>query len=1128
MAFVGAVACNFGSSGICTIYSMGDGTFMHEVITAVSMLSSSNDLLMLGKIGFVLGLLLLGVRGIIHQRLDLGYMLVSIIVFGIMFGMTTTVQIVDEAGAPGVNPGATWNVSNVPYGLALAGAFISGTGKALAEEMDTAFGSVSGSGQGSNISKGGFGSSLRWINAVRNWELPEIDDTGGEVAWYKENLSNYLANCFMFAVDNGQADVGKTFMVDDPFVYGNSNTGGIGVQNQFLTTQVRDSVGVHNFPCSQAFSGLQTQTNGGTLYSKFADSIAPRGMKMPFNISVATTALNDAFNDVNLDAAKAQKYVFDTALMTAWTEMLRHNGQSSPLDTLSDIMVSQAAQQRATQWAAAESMFRRVAQPMIAFFESMFYACAPFMALCIGFGAWGYQMIMRYMILSIWVILWFPVLSIINMFQLTMVKHAVNAMTIAGTQLKPTSVAGVAYLQSQVIDWLATGALLASSTPAITLALIFGGAVSLGAIASKMGGDAHVNASAVSPDAIKNSPAFEHAAMKTGNTAGGVVDTGAAIPTIGWGANSQTGLQSAQQRAEQATDQAAHTLATSVRDTASSSKVAQVGAQASADSSVGRSLDNVAQIARRYGVDLGDSSQSTIAHGVSYSVGGDAGLSASAKAGTPGSKQPDAKGGEKPSAQASASLGGKASYNQETGRRDTDAVNVGENLNQAASKHSDLKYAMQNAFKEMATTAASQDGKLGSELAHNTGWQKSNSEASSAQDTFNKFSGFSTSSSINNSIPANVFGENMQKNDPSGQKRAELTEAATRSVGSAAVNAAYNSLSGWSGDESTKRAVAAQMALMGAPHTKPYESGGDGTVDREAAAMKGWALGGGMGSSMSGGAFEAGQGATSNSGVASGLHVHGGVREDVNSNAHGASSTPGQVESRAQSMFTHGGQEAAKAEAMHTAGVNPDTERKADAVKSADGKAATDAYYNEGAINANVDKENYHEGMTNHGSVSPLSDTAASAGSFAGGFVGRLADGVFGSGRQEATSLSQLRMEAGSGKSMSPEQTAQSEQAFQDAQAKAPFVNNAPAVHSAVRDVTAGFLMMQSNTPIAPGDRAKVQEGLNYLMDHDPERLQILQQKVNSNGLSTSQHDTAKMSSELGISDPVDRFPYNK
>lgn len=515
--------------GTWNIYSIGDGTYMKHVLDGVAMLSNDGVLLSLGKLGLMLGLLVYGVKAVASglQKLEIGYFLVSILVFATMFGMRTNVLIHDMGGAPGVFPGGTYPVNNVPFGVAVAGSIVSTLGLDLAQSLDQAFGLPSGTGGG--ISSGGFGESLRWINAVRNWDLPEIDSNQGDVSWYKWNVSQYLANCYMPAVDNGLADVGKTFQVANPWQMGNSNTGGLGVSNQFNTTQIRDSVGIHTFPCSQAYGGLAVQTSGtgaGSIYNAFASTLSPRGMKLPTGTSDPATALTQAFQDINMDATAAQMYTMTAGLQAAWADMMRHNGQNSSLDTLSDLMVSQAAQQRATQWGAAESMFRRVAQPAIAFFESMFYACAPFMALCIGFGSWGFQMVMRYLILTIWVTLWFPVLSIINLFQLTMVHHAVDAMTVAGTQLPNTSFAGSAYLQSQIVDWLSVGALLASSTPAITLMLIFGGAVSAGAIASKLSGDSHVDAKAVSPDAVKNSSALSTASMFTGTMGGGVAKTG--------------------------------------------------------------------------------------------------------------------------------------------------------------------------------------------------------------------------------------------------------------------------------------------------------------------------------------------------------------------------------------------------------------------------------------------------------------------------------------------------------------------------------------------------------------------------------------------------------------------------
>ncbi|MHB8742086.1 MAG: conjugal transfer protein TraG N-terminal domain-containing protein [Sulfuricaulis sp.] len=1101
MSIVQNMLCTPGSG--CYIYSLGDGLFMSRVLGGIAMLNNSSILMSLGKVGFMLGILLTAAKGVMTQKLDLAPMLIGFIVFFGMFGSKTQVTVIDMGGAPGVAPGGAFPVGNVPYGLALAGSMVSNMGLDLAQYMEQAFGLPNGYG---GISDGGFGESLRWIDAVRNWELPEIDDMTGDVSWFKSNLTNYLGDCFMNAVDKGQADVGKTFQTPNPWVVGSANTGGIGVTNQFLTTQIRDSTGQHDIPCNQAFNGLTQQAQGSTLYNDFASSLFPRGMKMPAGVFSASQALSDAFQDVNISSGEAQSYVMSTALQAAWEDMMRHNGQNSPLDALGDIMVSQAAQQRATQWAASESMFRRVAQPMIAFFESMFYACAPFMALCLGFGEWGTRMIARYLILSIWVMLWFPVLSIVNLFQLTMVQHAINVMQ-AGT-LFYTSVAGVAYLQSQIVDWLSTGAMLASATPAITLMLIFGGAVPLSALAGRMGGDAHVDPKVVSPDAVKTGAALNVAPGHSGTQAGGVIESGAekAMPHLAMGANLQSGIQSALGRASETSNSAAITASQIVGQTHSSGLVAKVGAEATDKSELGKSLDHVAKLAHSYGWKQGDGSKRELADSVAYAFSGGANAKLSAGKGPVG---------------ASAALSG--AYEQRTGVRDTGHTDAGESLADLAEKHSDLKFAMNTAYGEMVKTAATQDGQLRDELKNNTNWQEQDRAADSAKQSYQAMQGFSTSGGVNQNIPANNFGETMKSGDPSGEGRRWLISQAQGAVGQDAINANMQALDGWKADPLTKQAVAAQMALMGTAQSKPYETQGDGTVDREAAALAGWRMGGGIGGDVASSTMGALRGAGTNAGISSGVPSAATIRGNVGEQKLGSPVTPEQVTGEVHAMQTPTGQAAAKEHVRGISGVSASTQSNAEAVKAggmAAGDEQTDGMYKGGADIAATDYRNDSRARAEQDKpLAPVARDAAGVDGTVSGFASSLYSQATGASSAGGTGVSALRMAAASGTPMSAYDAGVSESAFSTYKDQAAAANFNTSVNDDVANVTAGLMMLRNNVPLSPSARDAVAQSITRLT---PEQSATIERNLgNPTGLESTPQSRALTQDNLSNKVPA-------
>jgi len=518
--------------GTWTIYSVGDGLFMKRVLDGVAAMSNSGLFMALGALGMMLGLLLIAFQHVVSngQKLEIGSLLISFLLFGTFFGLRTDVVIQDLGGAPGSVQGGAYAVDNVPFGLAVAGSLVSTVGLTLSEKMSQGYGLPGGSVDANGVS--GFGRSLEWINAVRNWELPEFAGTGtGDiVSRFKRNVTDYIANCTLVGADNGAIDLPRAFQASDPFQMGSTSGGGLGYNNMFLTTKWENADGtIGAKDCASAMTALAADAHGNALFTAFANAAAPRMKRLAPGVP-ADTQMMDAFADIGISGDKAADYMAASAVNAVWTMALRKGSDPSGLDVMSQVMINQGTEQRATQWGADESMFRQVMRPTAAFFESMIYAMAPFMALMVGLGPWGIRKMGQYMILTIWVALWQPVLAVVNLFQMTMVEHAVTAMNQVppgATPLSMTSLAGAANLQHQIVNWIATGATIAAATPAITMMLIFGGAVAATSLAGRLQGAEFSNEKLTTPDVAKDAPVMEMKSLQTHSQTAGTHVTGA-------------------------------------------------------------------------------------------------------------------------------------------------------------------------------------------------------------------------------------------------------------------------------------------------------------------------------------------------------------------------------------------------------------------------------------------------------------------------------------------------------------------------------------------------------------------------------------------------------------------------
>ena len=165
---------------------------------------------------------------------------------------------------------------------------------------------------------------------------------------------------------------------------GSTSGGGLGYNNMFLTTKWENADGtIGAKDCASAMTALAADAHGNALFTAFANAAAPRMKRLAPGVP-ADTQMMDAFADIGISGDKAADYMAASAVNAVWTMALRKGSDPSGLDVMSQVMINQGTEQRATQWGADESMFRQVMRPTAAFFESMIYAMAPFMALMVG------------------------------------------------------------------------------------------------------------------------------------------------------------------------------------------------------------------------------------------------------------------------------------------------------------------------------------------------------------------------------------------------------------------------------------------------------------------------------------------------------------------------------------------------------------------------------------------------------------------------------------------------------------------------------------------------------------------------------------------------------------------------
>jgi|GEM_PF-4935554 len=532
-------------SGVFTVYSVGDGLFMKRVLDGLAGLSNSGVLASLGALGLMVGLILIGLKGAATggKGLDLGALLLSFILYVIMFAGKADVIIFDVGLSPGEATENTYTVDNIPFGVALLGSAISTIGVELTERLEQAYGMPN---EVQSVRSVGFGRSLDWLAAVRFARSTDTNSANNAFQRYRRNLVNYMRYCSSQVIVREPQRVPRMLSSADPLDTAN----GFGLESGWVTTTWLPANGGAqvDVTCTAALANLNAYKDGGTAFADWANAVAgPMGFS---GTTQARAQAEDAFATVNIAADDAQKYMLAAVTNAAWRDALSGMPVLGSQQVMHAIMTTQGAEQRATEFAGQESLFRRMMRPLMAFLESMVYAVAPFMAMAVGLGKFGLSMIGRYCLITAWVSLWMPTLAIINMFQITMAERAIRAVLGppgGGSGYDIGSMAGSARVEDTVVDWIGTGALLAASTPMITLMLLFGSAMTAVGLANQLKGGDVIDQKGPSPDAVKNGPAMNHAAGYNYSRGGGTIESGASVPSFEFGKTAQLATESARQ-----------------------------------------------------------------------------------------------------------------------------------------------------------------------------------------------------------------------------------------------------------------------------------------------------------------------------------------------------------------------------------------------------------------------------------------------------------------------------------------------------------------------------------------------------------------------------------------------------
>ncbi|MCQ8183506.1 conjugal transfer protein TraG N-terminal domain-containing protein [Methylomonas sp. SURF-1] len=545
---------------IYEIFSIGDSQFLAAILNAIAMISLTDDYKGAAAVGASLGVTMVMLRGLTQFNASgIRYqdVFASMLIYTALFAPGVVVKVEDAYS------GNVVVVNNVPFGPAVAGSILSNMGYRLTRLFEQGFSVPS-------MTEHGFADPLNTLIAVRKSLLSRITLGKANSPSAKVDLEasfvNYVKECTLTGVDLNQTTL-------DAIMRTASVMTAIRFNSKIYTTEVYLGAGPTVLTCTDAYAALDdyiTKYGITGLEDLLQQTLnLARSEDVSTRISDALTALSNSTISAN-DYMLASLIVpmFEKGIVGRYEDGLKWNKAA---------MVHQSIQQRNMQWAAEQTLFTRIVRPMMTWIEGLSYAITPLMVFAVMLGSAGISMVGQYFKMLLWIQLWMPIMAVINLYITMSALGKMDALDAQGFNIP--SIEGIYQMDMVLQDWVAIGGMLASSTPAIALMLVYGGSVTATHFMGRMQSGDYIDERAGSPAVLATAPVFANQSAYQHSPLKGTHRTGAenVLPTFNVSREASEAVSSSSNYMRQAGAQFMSSLANSAGNSFASNRDASTG-----------------------------------------------------------------------------------------------------------------------------------------------------------------------------------------------------------------------------------------------------------------------------------------------------------------------------------------------------------------------------------------------------------------------------------------------------------------------------------------------------------------------------------------------------------------------
>ena len=457
-----------------TIYSLGDAHFLYSVLTGLVMIVKDPEFVMTIKIGFTIGAFYLALQGLMAGKFPaFQHLLLSLLIYSALFGLPTAGQSYKgiDVDIYDVYTDTNRKVDDVPFGIALTASMLSTLTWKLTETFEQTFHST----DAAKLTRNGYLSSLIKMMEARSTAMNQFQNNPA----LAQSWRNYIKECTLIGIDLNFKTVNEVFDTGDVLA-------ALEFPSEVFGTMIYRNGQPTNVTCNEAFAWLKPRMVGW-----FDQQTQKDNASAEHNLS-----LSSALQALSQGAESSRNFLMASALLPIY-----HDATIEKLQDMQQpqaaIMTQQAILQRNTQWAGEQHLFLSSMRAMMAYIEGFVFAVTPLMGLLVCIGLFGVRLAFKYLMLLLWIQLWMPVLAINNLY-ITLVSQG----AMAGLSAPITSFTGIMESGPILEYWLGVGGLMAASTPALVLMLLYGSAITATHLAGRMQSGDFVNEKIPSPDIL--------------------------------------------------------------------------------------------------------------------------------------------------------------------------------------------------------------------------------------------------------------------------------------------------------------------------------------------------------------------------------------------------------------------------------------------------------------------------------------------------------------------------------------------------------------------------------------------------------------------------------------------------